>query len=114
MLGNGDIRCKHILSSLQAAPVLDDEMERNNLLQVQDELRKLGTDRERRDYFHKKHSNSRRADPAENLSSFSWRSPVEEGAALKKGKKNVAINRDDILRNDSKTVNVVFDYKVCH
>jgi len=88
----------------KAAPVLDDETERNNILQVQEELRKLGTDRERRDYFQKKHRNSRRADPAENLSSFSWRPPGEEDASSETGNMNVAFNRDDILRNNSRTV----------
>merc|ERR1712110_890551 len=76
------------------APALDDEQDRNDLLNVQEELRKLGSDRERRKYFQRKHGNERRADPAVNLSSFSWKPPGEEGLSSKKEERDAVTNRD--------------------
>ena len=78
----------------KAAPALDDEQDRNDLLNTQEELRKLGSDRERRKYFQRKHGNERRADPAMNLSSFSWRPSGDEGLPSEKEGEDQVTNRD--------------------
>lgn len=96
----------HYLSFFKAAPALDDEQDRNDLLKTQEELRKLGSDRERRKYFRRKHGNKRRADPAVNLSSFSWRPPGEEGLPSEKVEKDAAaVTKRDSYDKDEKVNN---------
>ena len=74
---------------------MDDELDRNDLLSAQEEVKKLTSDQDRRDYFHRKHGNSKMADPAVNLSSFSWKPPGEEASDCGRGEKFQNVNRDD-------------------
>ena len=97
----------HYLSFFKAAPALDDEQDRNDLLKTQEELRKLGSDRERRKYFRRKHGNKRRADPAVNLSSFSWRPTGEEGLPSEMKGKDAVTNKDEKVNKSS------FAYSCC-
>jgi len=92
-------------TSKKAAPALEDELERNDILnanvEVAEEIRKLGCDSDTQllEYFRKKHKNKEKSDPNKNLTCISWRPPglLEDAVSSQKG-------RDDMRMNDSEKV----------
>ena len=103
---------KYIFLLWQVAHALEDELERNDVLnsnvQEAEELRKIAcsSDIDLLEYFRKKHKNNEKSDPNKNLSCFSWRSPVEEVASRDKGYEDEGqvLNGDDIHMNDAEKV----------
>ena len=103
---------KYIFLLWQVAHALEDELERNDILnanvQEAEEIRKLAcsSDIDLLEYFRKKHKNIEKSDPNKNLSCFSWRSPVEKVASRDKGyeDEDLVLIGGDIHINDAEKV----------
>ena len=97
------------MSLFKATPTLDDEEDRRDLQEAQKELRKLTSDKERRDFFRRKHGNiGQMSDPAINLSTMSWRPPGHERSPMGGGPQEKKILKADVNKNNVKKVRLVF------
>ena len=103
---------KYIFLLWQVAHALEDELERNDILnanvQEAEEIRKLAcsSDIDLLEYFRKKHKNNEKSDPNKNLTCFSWRPPLEGIASSDKRDDNEeqTLNTNDIQMNDYEKV----------